>query len=108
MLAKLPEPNRILLEAAAYIREHGHTKAEMGTHGGARCALGAIRSATRMHKNWDPMDRFRWRVAAEEAMIANLGCEVQDWNDAPERTAQEVISTLETVALTAVSVVSHV
>lgn len=91
-------PQDVLREAARILMRDGWTQGEVGTPGGTKCAVGAIKAACGVHlydwsdtavaaadllQNWvDPRGSYR----------------VADWNDAPERTAEDVILALKRAA----------
>ena len=94
-VVELDEVGKRLLEAAEYIRVHGHAKGDglYGVEGWTRdtdhslCVAHAIGTGhTKAHKR----------------LIASLGfgsiTEVFAWNDAPERTKEEAITALERAA----------
>ena len=84
-------------EAAQYIREHGHCKKNYEDDTGRVCAFGAlakvhgitIRPGTHGGSLNSPEDY--WKI---ESHLNNAGLTIT-WNDAPERTAEEVIAKLE-------------
>lgn len=82
-----------LLDAADYLEEHGHCKDRWSNQQGAKCLLGAIHAGAGSAGYQGARDR----------VIAYLGFrgvgEAVDWNNAPERTADEVIAALRGAAL---------
>jgi hypothetical protein len=95
------EPWRIcLLEAAERIRTRGHAKKELVIATWQNCALGAIfdftykKGSIGVEHNNNPASNEAMRVLA-----VKVGGSVANWNNAPERTAEEVISTMISVAL---------
>ena len=96
MLAKLAPHQQTLLRAAEIIRERGLYKGDYGTPGEPRCVLGALREAAGDETGF----------ATEEAascLMSHLGREAlcpSLWNDAPERTADDVVAALQAAALT--------
>lgn len=84
---------RLLLDAADYMETHGHCKANFWDAEGQVCLAGAILS---VQKVGDVDNCYRaWR-----ALQAATGAyDMILWNDAPERTAAEVIQTMREVAL---------
>jgi len=84
---------RILLEAADYIETNGHCK-HVYRVGNKACLLGAIDIVLEK----EHAEPFRFHVV--NAMEVYLGTvDVAYWNDAPARTAEEVIAALRSVAL---------
>lgn len=84
-----------LLRAADYIAKYGHHKrgfyGRPGCHGSKppACAHAAL-----LASNQD------WNVSAAACrLLAKKVRSITKWNDAPERTADEVVSTLRSVAL---------
>lgn len=85
-----------LLEAADYIEEHGHCKNMLHTDGGQVCAIGALCAVADFTILFSASDRVR--------SFLNLGHElhfnpVVTWNNAPERTKEEVISAFREAAM---------
>lgn len=81
-----------LRAAAEVLRRHGWTQGtfyDPSTH--RRCAVGAIRFATRRVRS-----RTDEALTAVENVIGGEG--VIEYNDAPDRSADEVIAALETAA----------
>lgn len=82
-----PKPWRaLLLEAAQYIREHGHAKRALVDEHGAACLVGAINMVHSGNQARHQVQHF-----------LKVKCLVA-WNNAPERTADEVIAALEGAA----------
>lgn len=107
--AWLLEPWRqILRAAAAHIRAHGHTKGCMRDWRGRTCARGAIHTADSLRRYPDtpmpvPMSTLPEAVRADAELtvfVAGHGrfSGLTAWNDAPERTAEEVIAAMEACA----------
>lgn len=90
----------VLLRAAEIIRERGLHKGSYGRAGKAVCAMGAIHEAECGY--WAPADRvFSTQAAMRLQMLLNETDERLDilrWNDAPDRTADEVVATLRAAA----------
>lgn len=91
MLANLPQASRDLLAAADYIREHGWCQYEWVDAHGRVCIMSAISKVS---------DNFN---ISHKALCQHLGvsqhrCEAVDWNNAPGRTIDEVLSALESAA----------
>ena len=86
----LEEWQTTLLKAAEIVRERWNPRA-YGHKGGPRCALGAIdEAAGRGLSGAHPAVRH---------LRGHVGCFISDWNDSPGRTAEEVASVMESVAL---------
>lgn len=77
-----------LLKAAQYIREHGHCKGSFVTKSGEVCAMGAIQAVGPLFP----------ALIVLEKVICGGSMSIALWNDAPERTASEVIAALEKAA----------
>lgn len=87
----------ILNGAADYIAEHGHAKGAYLTDDGCACAIGAMRMAAFGRPGIpDGVDFKPYGVARMQLETEILY--LTQWNDAPERTAQEVIDTMRRVA----------
>lgn len=82
----------ILLGAAEYLRVHGWVQ-RMGDPGGPRCAVGAVIS---VHQGPERLDAYA--AFADAAGIDLRALSIGDWNDAPGRTAEEVIAAFERAA----------
>jgi hypothetical protein len=87
----------VLNAAADYIATHGLAKEGFGSDDGPRCLLGAMSTA------WQASDMpdsgtnpgcALWGVAAGAVSQAIGHPGIAKWNDAPERTADEVITAL--------------
>lgn len=92
MLAKLPAERAALLEAADLIEEYGHAKGYLGQKGEPMCAIGALEAATD--------GNMPVAFAGTDVLSLYLGnADVVDWNNAPERTKEEVVNTLRAAAL---------
>ena len=88
----LTQQQKILLEAANAIEEFGHLKNSLGDRNQGMCIRGALWFAGG-HSAGD---------AAMNAVEQKLGLswfEAIEWNNAPERTAAEVIAALRETAL---------
>lgn len=89
---------KALLDAADYIEQNGHCKHSYHEHvvGGGNvppraCAIGALR----MFADNDVRDE------AETRIKKHIGSDyIYRWNDRPERTAEEVVSTMREAAIT--------
>jgi hypothetical protein len=99
----------LLRDAAEYISEHGWTRGKMRDDKGAVCAMGALYMTTVVG-----IDNIYRATLLGEAVTAlgdiagvavirtgpgSFGVnEVPKWNDAPERTAEEVVLTFKRAA----------
>lgn len=93
MLAKLPVERDTLLKAADRIERDGHHKGSAydPVSRNRFCLVGAITMEAGHH------DIFR---AAAKLFESHLGRhDIVAWNDAPERTKEEVVSALRAAAL---------
>jgi len=96
-----PMTNReICLKAAARLREVGWRQGDFGGPDGPHCILGACRWATGYYAAYAPYTCARPSYAAITAITAitaadGVDYDVTNWNDAPGRTAEEVIAALE-------------
>ena len=98
----------VLRHAARIIEERGWCQDRIGTSGGAVCAIGAIKEADPATgvdaMNWQR--RLAWRTMrfAERALQLPIPPEgalrrpLSEFNDAPGRTAAEVIAALRAAA----------
>jgi hypothetical protein len=91
-----------LLDAAAdMIERDGHIKGKMHTVHGS-CAAGALEMVANLSGTFDALDRaFSALAAALTGAPDGIHLSptvILDWNDAPERTAAEVIAMLRAVA----------
>jgi hypothetical protein len=103
-------PAEILDRAADVIDERGHCKGTLENSRRAVCANGAILVAYHGVPDWPGdlgapehntlLGAIRSLAAAVDASAIVLEWGVPDWNNAPERTAAEVTSTMRAVALT--------
>lgn len=92
-----------LLSGARYIREYGWVQGRLGGCGGPACLIGA------MFETSTPETVGHPAIYARERLRNHLGVvSVSDWNDAPGRTAEEVIAAMEFVALDGVSPLSGI
>ena len=93
MLAKLPADRQVFLAAADLIEIHGHCKGLRQRREGF-CVLGAISQAA----TGDP-----WKFDGHEEPCATFARQIGEmlpaqWNNAPERTKEEVVSALRATA----------
>lgn len=81
----------MLDEAARHIEIYGWQRGRLGGKGGPCCAIGATTVA------WDGLTArtsAAWRMGMT-ALAETIGTKsLSQWNDAPERTADEVITAL--------------
>lgn len=78
--------------AAAYMREHGFFKGEYFGPNDSCCALGAIRKGTGLHDD---------ECELAQAFAAEIGeecADINEWNDAVERTQEEVLAVFDRIA----------
>ena len=97
----LTDVQKVLLGAAQLIRERGHCKYVFEDVHGSLCARGAIAAAeckTHWELPWPPagaaLHFARTLTWHEVDGVPDIG----DWNNAPERTAAEVVAALEQAA----------
>lgn len=84
------EPWRDVLRGAAkYIEQFGWVQRSAGKHGEPRCVLGAIASAT---------DEGVRCSEAGMAFTRFIRAPIAGWNDAPDRTKEQVVATLRAAA----------
>ncbi len=87
------EVGKVMLKAADYIEEHGHCKHVLCDDKGAVCIRGAlirVGSFTQLTKAELRLKEF--------GIPWNERVGVVDWNNAPERTGEEVIAALRAAA----------
>lgn len=100
--ADLDDTSRRLLKAAALIETYGHAKMTVCDDGGRMCLRGALVAAQGRERNvmeLDAMNMDRCSQAADLRIAYVVGGDSVGWNNAKERTAEEVISTMRRVAL---------
>ncbi len=88
----LEEWRLILLNAAQYLREHGWTQEQYGQAGGPACAFGAMMFGPTHH------DKTSVGLASYKLEKFIRCDDIVFWNDAPVRTADEVIAAMEACA----------
>ncbi len=87
---------KALRDAAELIRTRGHCKGDYTDASGALCLVGAIRVVTGCGLAYE--SAASGECIALTLRVAQTIPDVLDFNDAPERTAEEVISALESAA----------
>lgn len=90
----LADWQRVLLAAADLIECDGHCKGCLVDLDGRRCAMGAIFMACLDDSAVNAVIAER----AEHALFRHISCTIVEWNDAPERTAAEVVAALRGAA----------
>ncbi len=85
----------MLHEAADALETNGWCQGSLGPLGGARCAYGSIVSLLSKDARWSDATHFRKAVTSLEKFV---GGPLPAWNDAPERTKDEVVSTMRLAA----------
>jgi hypothetical protein len=85
----------VLDRAADLIERGGHLK-QLYMNNGALCALGGLMAAVGSDESIDPYHDPRTMIAAD-TLWRYVGA-VARWNDAPERTKDDVTSTLRACA----------
>lgn len=97
--AELDAASKILLKAAAVIEERGLAKGERCNAKGAMCVHGAIAFAAHGDPHaWEQDDGRLAVTRMVEAVDPGCGGAAQ-WNNARERTKDEVVAKLRAVAL---------
>ena len=95
------EPWRtLLLDSADRIERRGHTKHELCSSQGALCFRGALWNAKNYYTYEHPgpiSDKAEDRMG--KFLGFTFGSAVVSWNNAPERTAEEVITAMRACAL---------
>lgn len=85
---------QVLLDAADLLEREGHCKGQFYIEG-ARCAVGAICGITKDAFTKPMEDSVSQAIGR---LCHAVGPYIPDWNDAPDRTAAEVIATMREVA----------
>lgn len=90
----------IYSKAADYLMEHGWRQHAKGEHGGPRCALGALFSASGMTdlSVAQSDETCHAYVEAVRQLTEHVDGNVPAWNNAPERTAEDVILAFKELA----------
>lgn len=83
----------VLNKAIELIEEHGFLKEAWGVEGYGFCTMGAVdRAAVLLDTYWDwTTEYFKFRPFLGKSLIT-------EWNDAPERSKDEVLALLRSVA----------
>ena len=97
MLAKLPVERQKLLEAADIIEERGHCKETITNSAGNVCLYGALNIAFNEGARATSEASFQGLVAVGKYLGKDSN--PISWNNAPERTKEEVVSALRAAAL---------
>lgn len=88
-------PSEVLLKAADTLAERGWCQGGLSDAQGRYCAIGAIRKVT----NWSLGKDAR---SAVHRLMDHIETDqyygIADWNDAPERTAEDVILAMKRAA----------
>jgi hypothetical protein len=85
-------PSEILLKAAEHLERHGWRQGDYGTLNEPCCAHGAMFAVTDFHADESA------RIEAKRMFSRFINAPSIDWNDAPGRTANEVIAALRGAA----------
>lgn len=86
----------ILMKAADLIEKHGHVKGHPGSEELGYCAIGAICAADFSFDGMISIPNMFSRIDLLAKVVSSL---VPRWNDAPERTKEEVIAALRLAAV---------
>jgi hypothetical protein len=94
---------QVAARAASVVADRGHTKGQMEeyTNGGPVCALGALCAALTGEASSPPKDDEGWELFMDtRARLQKITRteRLAEWNDAPERTAADVVGLFEMVA----------
>ncbi len=85
-----------MLDAADLIEKHGHCKSELEDAAGRLCWVGAIRKALGYPNAFCPSIKdYQTAIDRSDAFV---GDNVVVWNNAPERTAADVVAALRACA----------
>lgn len=85
---------QVLLAAAEAIETYGHVKGDLGNASYGFCVVGALCFVAEDSKYLDAYSAFTAHIQS----ISEFSL-VSTWNNAPERTKQEVVSELRKLAL---------
>lgn len=92
----LPTVSVTLLKAADLLVQHGHCKHVLEDEKGRICVAAAINMADHGNLYWDEGADFE---AAFDRLSEYLQADPVSWNNAPERTADEVVAALRAAAM---------
>jgi hypothetical protein len=87
-------PSEILEKAAEELEKHGWTKGHFGTAKGPKCASGAIRFVSTGRPSnypWNSREASQALLELERSLPQMGHSTLVSWNDAPRRTAKQVI-----------------
>lgn len=87
-------PREVLLRAADHMEKYGWRQRRRGMRGEPCCAIGAIAAAI---PDSEPDDALEMSARAALRRHARID-DIPAWNDAPDRTAAEVIAALRGAA----------
>jgi len=92
-----------ILDAAADELEcNGHTKNDLGTPDGPKCVTGAVFHVTNLDITDVPNVQGAFKALGDYLDLPKRhewgGLELLEWNNAPERTAEEVIDAMRNTA----------
>lgn len=98
------EPWRqLLLDAADYMETHGHCKGNFENTLGQVCFYGALKKVcgwdTETHNVLTPDEKILFMDAVCKVKLCFPGRDMVVWNDAPERTGEDVIAVMREVAM---------
>jgi hypothetical protein len=93
---RLAQPDAVLLRAAEIVAERGLCQGPWRP-GGSLCAAGAVGEAAE-EQGLSRGDMQRYRLRSAGLLGGSEFRDVHSWNDAPGRTAPEVIEALERAA----------
>lgn len=94
---KLAEPDAVLLRAARNVRERGWLSGDWGWSGGPQCVQGHIHTAINEEGEEVISYPAHSNILAKSLGGHNSTSNIK-WNNAPERTAEEVAEALERAA----------
>lgn len=88
-----------LLDAARYIETHGWVQGELGTCDGPVCAMGALHylPGVMPENQVEAWGRLMTYLKLSNEIVNQLH-PIAAWNDAPERTKDEVVAALRAAA----------
>lgn len=89
----------LLEKAADVIFTKGHCKGDLQNSEGNVCALGALELARKgVRLNQEDITILRDYNYTLKLLRSKVGSGIASWNDAPERTPEEVMNTMKEVA----------